>query len=104
MLLMPALVPAIIVGSVWTFNMFNIIYLVSAGAPNGSTDILVTDAFRWAFERDRYGYAAAYSVLIFLLLFDATRLPSWLAGLRAGRRAARLGADEAALAGAGGGP
>ena len=30
------------------------------GKPGGSTDILVTDAYRWAFERgDRYGMAAA---------------------------------------------
>jgi ABC-type sugar transport system permease subunit len=67
-LLRPAMVPAIILGSVWTFNMFNIIYLVSAGAPNNSTDILITEAYRWAFEQDRYGYAAAYSLLIFLVL------------------------------------
>jgi arabinogalactan oligomer / maltooligosaccharide transport system permease protein len=48
--------------------MFNVIYLVSGGAPNHATDILVTEAYRWAFEQDRYGYAAAYSVLIFLFL------------------------------------
>ena len=72
-LLKPALFPAIIMGSIWTFNMFNIIYLVSRGAPNGSTDILVIEAFRWAFERgDRYGYAAAYSTLIFVILFIYT--------------------------------
>ncbi|MBN2495968.1 MAG: extracellular solute-binding protein [Deltaproteobacteria bacterium] len=69
-LLKPALFPAIILGTIWTFNMFNIIYLVSRGAPNGGTDILVIEAFRWAFERgDRYGYAAAYSTLIFVILF-----------------------------------
>jgi ABC-type sugar transport system permease subunit len=71
-LLKPALVPAVIVGVVWTFNMFNIIYLVSGGAPDGTTDILITDAYRWAFERDRYGYAAAYSTLIFLILLAFT--------------------------------
>ena len=31
-------------------------------------DILITEAYRWAFEQDRYGYAAAYSVLIFVIL------------------------------------
>ncbi len=68
-LLRPALFPAIILGSIWTFNMFNIIYLVSAGAPDGATDILITEAYRWAFQRgDRFGYAAAYSVIIFLIL------------------------------------
>jgi arabinogalactan oligomer/maltooligosaccharide transport system permease protein len=53
---------------VWTFNMFNVIYLVSGGAPSNQTDILITEAYRWAFEKDRYGYAAAYSMLIFLIL------------------------------------
>ena len=67
-LLKPAMVPALILGSVWTFNMFNIIYLVSGGQPGHSTDILITQAYRWAFEQDRYGYAAAYSVLIFGIL------------------------------------
>jgi ABC-type sugar transport system permease subunit len=67
-LLRPALLPAIILGAVWTFNMFNVIYLVSGGAPSNQTDILITEAYRWAFEKDRYGYAAAYSMLIFMIL------------------------------------
>ena len=68
-LLRPALLPAVILGSVWTFNMFNIIYLVSGGEPGGATDILVSEAFRWAFQRnEQYGFAAAYSVLIFFVL------------------------------------
>lgn len=65
----PALVPSIILGSVWTFNMFNVVYLVSGGEPGSQTDILVSEAYRWAFERgQRFGYAAAYSVLIFAFL------------------------------------
>jgi ABC-type sugar transport system permease subunit len=67
--LRPALGPAVALGSIWTFNMFNVIYLVSAGKPNNSTNILVTDAYRWAFERnERYGMAAAYGTIIFLIL------------------------------------
>ena len=74
-LLRPALMPAVVLGSVWTFNMFNVVFLVSGGEPDGSTDILVSDAYRWAFTRDaQYGYAAAYAVLIFLMLFFTTRL------------------------------
>ena len=64
----PALVPAVILSVVWTFNMFNIIYLVSQGEPAGATEILITDAYKIAFEQYRYGYAAAYSVVIFLIL------------------------------------
>jgi ABC-type sugar transport system permease subunit len=67
--LRPALGPAVALGSIWTFNMFNVIFLVSAGKPGGSTNILVTDAYRWAFERgERYGMAAAYATIIFLVL------------------------------------
>jgi arabinogalactan oligomer/maltooligosaccharide transport system permease protein len=68
-LLRPALMPAIVLGSIWTFNMFNIIYLVSGGEPEGGTEILISEAYRWAFTRGhRYGYAAAYAVLIFGVL------------------------------------
>jgi arabinogalactan oligomer/maltooligosaccharide transport system permease protein len=74
-LLGPALLPAVVLGAVWTFNMFNVVFLVSGGEPDGTTDILVSEAYRWAFTRDaQYGYAAAYAVLIFLLLAGGSRL------------------------------
>ncbi|PZR16599.1 MAG: sugar ABC transporter substrate-binding protein [Archangium gephyra] len=80
-LLKPALLPAVILGSVWTFNMFNIIYLVSGGEPGGATDILVSEAFRWAFQRnEQYGFAAAYSVLIFCVLFAWSQVTKRLSG------------------------
>ena len=66
--LKPALVPAVILSVVWTFNMFNIIYLVTGGAPNGATEILVTQAYKFAFEKYQYGYAAAYATIIFGIL------------------------------------
>ncbi|PCC67407.1 carbohydrate ABC transporter substrate-binding protein, CUT1 family /carbohydrate ABC transporter membrane protein 1, CUT1 family [Nannocystis exedens] len=82
----PALAPAVTLGAIWTFNMFNVVFLVSGGDPDGSTDILVSEAYRWAFTREaQYGYAAAYAVLIFLLLLVTTRLPAWLARKEAGR-------------------
>ena len=72
-LLRPALFPAIVLGSIWTFNMFNIIWLVSEGQPGGASDILITEAYRWAFERaDRYGLSAAYALVIFVILFGYT--------------------------------
>jgi arabinogalactan oligomer/maltooligosaccharide transport system permease protein len=66
--LRPALVPAVILSVVWTFNQFNVIYLVSAGEPAGATEILITKAYKLAFQDYRYGYAAAYSTVIFLIL------------------------------------
>ena len=71
----PTLMPAVTLGAIWTFNMFNVVFLVSGGDPDSTTDILVSDAYRWAFTREaQYGYAAAYAVLIFLLLFFGTKL------------------------------
>lgn len=73
--LKPALVPAIILSVVWTFNQFNVIFLVSEGEPSNSTEILITQAFKYAFQRYRYGYAAAYSTVIFgiLLLYSVVQ-------------------------------
>jgi len=82
-LLRPTMLPAVVLGSVWTFNMFNVVFLVSGGEPDGSTDILVSDAYRWAFTRDaQYGYAAAYAVLIFLILAGGSRLLSRVGGAK----------------------
>jgi arabinogalactan oligomer/maltooligosaccharide transport system permease protein len=80
-LLRPALVPALLMGSVWTFNMFNVVFLVSGGEPDGATEILISDAYRWAFSRgNRYGYAAAYAVLIFGVLTLWSRAANKIAG------------------------
>jgi arabinogalactan oligomer/maltooligosaccharide transport system permease protein len=68
-LLKPAMVPAIILGTIWTFNMFNVIYLVSGGGPDHKTNILITEAYDAFKVLHRYGYAAAYSLLIFVVLF-----------------------------------
>jgi len=38
----PAMVPAVMLGLIWTFNQFNVIYFVTQGGPYGRTEILVT--------------------------------------------------------------
>lgn len=71
-LLKPALFPAIILGTIWTFNMFNVIYLVSKGGPDNQTNILITEAYRFFNSLNQYGIAAAYCVLIFIILLCYT--------------------------------
>ncbi|MCB9695314.1 MAG: extracellular solute-binding protein [Alphaproteobacteria bacterium] len=88
-MLAPALLPAVVLGSVWTFNMFNVVFLVSQGEPNSTTEILVSEAYRWAFTRgNRYGLAAAYAVLVFAVLLIYTRFTDRLLADRTGRRPA----------------
>lgn len=68
-LLKPVMIPAITLGVVWTFNNLNVIWLVSnGGQPADKTHILVSYVYRAAFNLYRYGYAAAFSFIIFLLL------------------------------------
>ncbi len=72
-LLRPVMMPAIVLGTIWTFNNLNVMWLVTnQGEPGDSSHILVTYVYKAAFNYYRYGYAAAFSVLIFLILLGLT--------------------------------
>lgn len=68
-LLRPVLTPAIILGVVWTFNKFDIIYLITQGGPQEKTDILVSSMYKAAFQFYRYGFTAMFALVIFVILF-----------------------------------
>ncbi len=69
-LLKPVMVPAITLGVIWTFNNFNIVWLISnGGEPSDTTHILVSWVYKSAFTYFRMGYAAAFSMIIFAILF-----------------------------------
>jgi arabinogalactan oligomer/maltooligosaccharide transport system permease protein len=70
-LLRPVLTPAIILGTVWTFNNINVPFFIN---PNEleTSDILVTALFRQAFQYNRYGDAAAFAFVIFIILLAFT--------------------------------
>jgi arabinogalactan oligomer/maltooligosaccharide transport system permease protein len=70
----PAMVPAIMLGTIWTFNQFNVIYFVSRGGPFGRTEILITQSFKLVYEQRLYGVAAAFSIVVFIVLFILTML------------------------------
>ncbi len=68
-LLKPVMIPAISLGVIWTFNNFNVIWLVSdGGKPADSTHILVSFVYRQVFNYYSYGYGAALSIVIFVIL------------------------------------
>lgn len=68
----PAMVPALMLGTIWTFNNFNVIYFISKGGPFGRTEILVTQAFKLVYEQRLYGVAAAFSLVVFFILLFLT--------------------------------
>ncbi|NLI10611.1 MAG: sugar ABC transporter permease [Elusimicrobia bacterium] len=70
-LIKPVLMPAVTLGTVWTFNNINVIYLVTGQA--GGTeqaDILVSALYKAAFTYNRYSYSAAFAMVIFAILFS----------------------------------
>lgn len=74
-MLRPAMIPAITLGIVWTFNNINVVWLVSnMGEPNDQTHILVSFVYKAAFSMYRFGWAAALSMIIFVILFTFTQL------------------------------
>jgi arabinogalactan oligomer/maltooligosaccharide transport system permease protein len=67
--ILPVLTPAVLLGTIWTFNSMVVIWLVSQqGRPADQTHIMVTWIYKVAFAYYRYSYAAAFSVVIFLIL------------------------------------
>jgi arabinogalactan oligomer/maltooligosaccharide transport system permease protein len=72
--LRPVTSTVVLLGVIWTFNQFAVIYLVTEGGPYGSTEILVTHAYKLGFASVRdYAGAATYGAIILsmLVLFAA---------------------------------
>ncbi|MEV4434500.1 sugar ABC transporter permease [Streptomyces sp. NPDC049555] len=59
----------ILLGVIWTFNMFQVIYLLIGQGASSDSEILVTYAYRMAFQGVRdYAGSATYGILILSLL------------------------------------
>jgi len=70
-LLQPVITPAILLGTFWTFNNFNVPFFINQNELE-SSDIMVTGLFRAAFQYNRYGFSAAFAFVIFALLLIFT--------------------------------
>lgn len=68
--LRPVSATVVLLSTIWTFNMFPVIYLLTRGGPGDATEILVTYAYRISFVNSprEYGAASAWGVLILLVL------------------------------------
>jgi len=67
-LIRPAMIPAIMIGIMMTFNQFNLIYFVTGGGPVGLTEILVTQGFKLVNPQGWYGVASAFNIIVFIIL------------------------------------
>lgn len=49
---------------IWSFLIFDYVYILTQGGPGGSTDVLATVLYRTAFSEQRAGYASAMAMLL----------------------------------------
>jgi multiple sugar transport system permease protein len=67
-LLRPVLAVTILLNTIYGFNSFPIIWVLTEGGPAGKTDILVTYLYKIGFRLYEMGSAAAVSVIVFVIL------------------------------------
>ncbi len=57
-----------------TFQVFDIVWVMTKGGPAGSTELLVTYAYSQGFAARREGYGSAIGVVVFVVVLAATVL------------------------------
>ncbi len=78
----PLLLPTILLTSVLTmissFQVFDIIQVMTEGGPNEQTRVLVLDIYNNAFRFQRMGWSSAVSVVLFLMVFSISLIQTRL--------------------------
>jgi multiple sugar transport system permease protein len=63
-----------------SFQVFTSVYVMTAGGPVQSTDVIVYHIYKGAWEQLRMGYAAAMSWVLFIIIMIATWIQFKLLG------------------------
>jgi ABC-type sugar transport system permease subunit len=71
-LLKPVMLATLLLTTIWAFNAFVFIYVITGGGPANGTQIVVTEIYRRAFEYFEYGGASAIAVVAFVLLMTVS--------------------------------
>ena len=67
-LIVPAIVTMSILSLIFTFNSFDIIWILTRGGPSGETTTMIIDTYKTAIGSYKYGEGAARAVLICIFL------------------------------------
>lgn len=54
--------------TIWTFNSFNVIYVLTGGGPIGATEVMTIRIYMEAFGKYNLGMSSTLSVMVFLVL------------------------------------
>jgi multiple sugar transport system permease protein len=77
-LLSPTIFFVVVISLVNSFQVFDQVYVMTAGGPAGSSQVLVGEIVNNAFRYSRFGYASAMSWVLFALIFLVTLVQLWL--------------------------
>jgi ABC-type sugar transport system permease subunit len=83
-LLRPSLFLCAIIGILNSFTSFDLVYIMTNGGPGHATELLITYIYKSGFGQTRFDYAAALTVVQFLLLVVLTWVANRLSGGNAG--------------------
>ena len=66
--IMPVIVSMALLSAIWTFNSFEIIWILTEGGPRSATTTLIVDTYKVAIGNFKFGEGAARAVVIVILL------------------------------------
>lgn len=66
--IMPVIVSMALLSAIWTFNSFEIIWILTEGGPRSATTTLIVDTYKTAIGNYKFGEGAARAVIIVFLL------------------------------------
>ncbi len=64
----PVIVSMALLSAIWTFNSFEIVWILTEGGPRGATTTLIIDTYKTAISSFKFGAGAARAVVIVVLL------------------------------------
>ena len=64
----PVIITIALLSAIWTFNSFEIIYILTEGGPRGATTTLIIDTYKMALGNYKFGKGAARAVIVVILL------------------------------------
>src|SRR5699024_2827850 len=68
-LLRPVILVVLMLGFIYTFKVFDLVYVMTGGGPINSTEVLSTVAYRFSFDDFDFSMGAATANILFLILF-----------------------------------
>ncbi len=66
--IMPVIVSMSLLSAIFTFNSFEIIWILTEGGPRGATTTLIVDTYKTAISNFKFGEGSARAVVIVILL------------------------------------